>query len=339
MDSYSCRAWDDSQHVPRESSEGDGGFSVGERTRHPKVSDPPTLKVGYVLYHERIQPAFTIVWGGKDFYRIPTDSYASLPKPLTPLVFSVPPRPQFGRNFGSRHTYTYMASFVRHWTKGDVDFPSPPAMEGHFVKSGLSKAAFVFFSAALDRPIRVVLTPSLAVRYNVYTEVTLSAPLPTVRDPSPSPSLLSVGKFSPSQVVPRDSPTHDLFPEDFLREVRSFSFFRFHMGVGMAETEEFPSLDFSDFCRLGSDPSWVSVQELIKQKVSREAANPSNLLANEFAHSLENYRDHPSHTKSILLFPGRWEGFSYRDAVLLGQSILSESQFSVFIAAAPSTTP
>ena len=109
----------------------------------------------------------------------------------------------------------------------------------------------------------------------------------------------------------------------------------------MAETEEFPSLDFSDFCRLGSDPSWVSVQELIKQKVSREAANPSNLLANEFAHSLENYRDHPSHTKSILLFPGRWEGFSYRDAVLLGQSILSESQFSVFIAvlAAPFTTP
>ncbi len=314
------------------------GKHVGPRDRrsslseHSAHSEESPLQVGYVFYHERNPPHPTsVVWSEGSFFRIPVDSYGQLPKTLTPIVFR--PSVSFGRPFGFKKTLTFMGTFVRVWAKGDRDFRVTPFLSGHFERNGHRKVTFVTNpSRALENSLRVTFTTSLPMTWHSPVEVNFStlpppsSPEPFIRTINPLPSL------SPS--VPQEEPLDGVLPEEFLMEVAAHSLFKVHFAVGIPENSVVPTVDFKDFSSLTQTPgtvSWKSVEQKIGQKYFTQSKNPENSLASKFVDRINAHKKNPSGAKSVLLFPGRWENFSLLDAYALGQSILNESGFSVFV--------
>ena len=62
-------------------------------------------------------------------------------------------------------------------------------------------------------------------------------------------------------------------------------------------------------------------------------ASEENESAKIFLNKIITHHNNPNNNKSILIFPGRWEGLGLREAISLGQKILQDAKFDVFVAA------
>ena len=118
--------------------------------------------------------------------------------------------------------------------------------------------------------------------------------------------------------------------------------FNFHIGIGLPENEIFPTLSYSDFFRLHSSNTlnWLSIARFIYDKyIALEKEKFPT--ATKFITSLKKHALNAGGEKSVLLFPGRWEGFGLKAAQELAQKILSSSNFHVVVAvrAHPLSTP
>jgi hypothetical protein len=289
--------------------------------------------VGFVIYHEKLGDSpSTLVWSDDRFFRIPTDSYARFPKPLTPVVFETVFSP--GKVFNKLKLKTYHATFTRLWDPSDRDFSTTSPVTGHFEKNGFKQVSFVWNPEnLLSHPVRCNFTPAFDVIFHteVCVQISVIPPVPPQEVPSPFVDMIfTVGRQAFENEV--DEPLDGILPDVFLQEVSTHSLFNIHFAVGLPDNIQVPTLNFSDFCYLANrPPSWDGVEGKIGEKYVKLAKDETNTLAATFLNRLNSQKGSKTSSKNILLYPGRWENFTLRDAFVLGQEILKKSIFGVYI--------
>ena len=130
-------------------------------------------------------------------------------------------------------------------------------------------------------------------------------------------------------------PTCAIPPPLFLEELARDPAFCLHIGIGIPENETLPTLSYSDFFNLNANGnlSWATISRSILDKYTTLEREKNSDLPTKFLTSMKKHANNAEGQKSILLFPGRWEGFSFNSAQDLAQKILSETKFNVILIA------
>ena len=128
----------------------------------------------------------------------------------------------------------------------------------------------------------------------------------------------------------------DLPPPELLHELHSSTnpnSFHTHVAIGLPENSVFPTLSYHDFYSLSTHNNlrWSSILKTMKDKYL--PLKGTDKPGNGFYDCLDKAGDDGDGTMSILLYPGRWNGFGVREAQILSQTLLVETGFGVFICA------
>ena len=293
----------------------------------PPFSGPFTQKIGYVCFNER--DTTSVLESEGKFFRVSLSSfYSPLPQPFTPVLFSTSFSPSAPLGFGKLATFS--GTFGSVYSEG-VSALHPHLIEGYFV-AALSPGRMTFCwnpQKAFTSPIKLTVFKSIFPSLKMDTEVRLRW---SIRPPSKSSKDGRAFPFPQNfeslaaDVSLVSEPTFGIPPQLFLEELTKHPTFNFHIGIGLPENEFFPTLSYSSFFSLHTSNSinWTSISRYIYDKYI-ELEKKKNPWAAKFVF-------YPSGEKSVLLFPGRWEGFGLKAAQELAQKILATSSFKVFVA-------
>ena len=188
-----------------------------------------------------------------------------------------------------------------------------------------------------NSPVKATVLSSFCKGLKMETKVRLSF---SARPPSPK-SVSGIffpfpKNFQPVTIedVVVDEPTFGILPPTFLQDMASNPLFNFHIGIGLPENDIIPTLSYSDFFNLNTNNNlnWVSISRYIHSKYTELEKQKISPIPARFLTSLAKHNTNAGHEKSVVLFPGRWEGFNLSAAHSLAQKLLSSSPFNVFIA-------
>ena len=127
----------------------------------------------------------------------------------------------------------------------------------------------------------------------------------------------SVENSSPALV----EPTTEILPSAFLEDLFVNPMFNFNLGIAVPENDFFPVLGFQDFVHLylSKTLSWTDIYSFLLQKyLSKSKAEKTPSRDTRFYQMLLKHQNGKG--KNVLLFPGRWHGFSTFDAEFLRQA-------------------
>ena len=147
-----------------------------------------------------------------------------------------------------------------------------------------------------------------------------------------------VKKFSVSerQRSLLDDSSANFFPPTFLQDLRDSDEFSVHIAIGIPENSVVPTLSYSDFNALSSVNSvnWQNIKKYIHAKYEKRAQAGDDEVAKRFSASLTEHKANLKGKFSVLVAPGFWQNFaSIPQALRLAQSIISSSNFKVFVIA------
>ena len=298
------------------------------------TSTTPIVKIGYFCFTDKFRsPYHSVLESEGKFFRVDlSNHYSPPPKPMTPVIFST--TFHASSDLGLGKIPTFVGTFKKHYSDGSGNL-HPHLIEGIFVSSGSGKMTFEWNPLkAFRHPIRTTVLSNYMKNLKMNSPVRLRF---STRPPSSNGVSFPFPKdFQPLSLedVCVEDPSTGLLPNEFLHELAKHPMFNFHVGIGISDNEIIPTLDYTDFYHLNRTNSvnWNSISKYIFEKY--EVRSKDELYSESapgFLSSLHKHSSNPHGQKSIFLFPGRWEGFGFKEAQVLAQKILTTTNFLVFI--------
>jgi hypothetical protein len=296
---------------------------------------PKNALVGHFLFTEKqdhLNPYPSVFWFNNEFFRC--KDVGPNVKPVSP-AFIVPLEGLEGVGVG-------LCNMVRicdfQGLAYDHFHPQTPFIEGSFHYKDSSKYTFHFNPGnQLERTVKATLFSDrfMDVKLNQTVQVLFSVSKP--RDPNlPSfPRIKDVQKSQESEVEPLIEPTNNIPPPNFIKDL--VGHFRAFLVIGGVEDYSIPTITFSDFSKIYKTGHihWNSVCTtlLVKYKNLCENANGEeekkkfkNLLI-----KVEKCLSKEGEGRGVIIFPGRWKGFSPSEGDKLSQEICEQTKHTPFV--------
>ena len=247
-------------------------FSRGSKKSSPEKKKRALL--GVTCISEMSNDGTVLVWAENLlFYRLRSDDFTRVPKPLTPIFFETDGDLHSRKISKSSDIPTYVGTFQRFPDEKKESF----SLSGVFIHDDRSVTFECNPGAAFARPIKssffkdqLHVTVLKSLKFNVRCEAkfaTSGQSLLKNRSPSAFPSSVS-GFAPPVKRPPVVDPVGGSFPPQVLVDLRAQAEFKIHIVVGLPENDIIPSLSYSDFLDLQDNGAvnWRTIEKKISEK-------------------------------------------------------------------------
>ena len=280
---------------------------------------------------ERLYEKSTIVESEGQIYRLDLSSVNLINlRAFTPIIFST--RYVSGKPL-SGNTPTFVGQFSSVYVDGQDGDLHPHEVQGCFEANGPAKLTFVWNPLNIFRtPIRLTTMKYLGMPLDVEMGVSFSI-RPPVEGRDFAYPFVKKYSLSDRQRDLLDEATCNFFPPTFLEDLRDSPVFSVHIAIGIPENSVVPTLSYSDFSALSSVNSvnWQNIKKYVSDKYEKRSKGGDE-VALRFVKALTEHKANLDGSHSILVAPGFWQKFANaRDGMNLAQSILSSSNFKVFL--------